>query len=105
MAVAAGLAAGAAALSGVALGLSCNMQARRPYSALMGKREDDDADAAAAGKRGKQPKGAAEPEVATLGWQGFSMEEARAHTDERQASAMKKTPALIGRCTALSALL
>jgi len=93
MAVAAGLAAGAAALSGVALGMSCNMQARRLEAVSISKPEED-AEGSAGKTRGQAAKqrAAEETEVPALGWQGFSMEEARVHTDERQSVVMKRSP-------------
>mmetsp|Transcript_83153 Transcript_83153/g.209606 ORF Transcript_83153/g.209606 Transcript_83153/m.209606 type:complete len:330 (+) Transcript_83153:99-1088(+) len=89
MAVAAGLAAGAAALSGVALGMSCNVQAKRSPTRI--SKQENDMNESASRARGSKQRAADEAEP-PVGWQGFSMEEARMHTDEKQSMVMKKTP-------------
>jgi len=98
MAVAAAFAAGAAALSGVALGTACNVQLRR-LEAIQHSRDEEEVEEVVVRPRGtgqaakRQAAAAAEEEVEpTLGWQGFSMEEARVHTDERQSLVMKMAP-------------
>jgi len=86
MAVAVGLAAGAAALSGIALGSACNVQQLRSLGPIkLSKRDEEEVNGAESGNRGQA-------QAPTLGWQGFSMEEARLHTDERQSAVMKKSP-------------
>mmetsp|Transcript_133457 Transcript_133457/g.345488 ORF Transcript_133457/g.345488 Transcript_133457/m.345488 type:complete len:326 (-) Transcript_133457:255-1232(-) len=91
MAVATGLAAGAAALAGVALGTSCNVQLKRLEGMQLSKKNEDVEEIVAQVGKSRKVVVEEEPE-APMGWQGFSMEEARTHTDERQSLVIKKTP-------------
>mmetsp|Transcript_72353 Transcript_72353/g.200548 ORF Transcript_72353/g.200548 Transcript_72353/m.200548 type:complete len:305 (-) Transcript_72353:238-1152(-) len=77
MALATGLAFGAAAASGIALGTTCSHQL-----SFLGSREKPAAKAPA------EERNAAKEDY----WQGFSMEEARKHADTSQARALARPP-------------
>jgi len=90
MALATGLAFGAAAASGVALGASCSVQ---PMARRLGDAGGPVVETAVAGGRprqSKQPQQEVNEDASR--WEGFSMEEARAHADEGQSMVMAKTP-------------
>mmetsp|Transcript_17160 Transcript_17160/g.43670 ORF Transcript_17160/g.43670 Transcript_17160/m.43670 type:complete len:311 (+) Transcript_17160:76-1008(+) len=96
MAVVAGLAVGAAAISGVALGTSCKVQLSRLESAKISSDKKDVEQLAVRPPSRVQvatrrPAALTEQEV-PLGWQGFTMEEARIRTDKRECLEMMKTP-------------
>uniref|UniRef100_A0A7S2PWV4 Carbonic anhydrase n=1 Tax=Zooxanthella nutricula TaxID=1333877 RepID=A0A7S2PWV4_9DINO len=83
MAVATGLALGAAAMSGIAIGTSCSMQLGFLDGGSSTKEETTKPSAEAPTDSSK-----ALPAV----WEGFSMEEARAHADSEQSKALARSP-------------
>jgi len=99
MAVATGVAVCAAAISGVALGQACNLQIKRLEDLDREESAREEARARQTVVRQPQPVELEVPRQAVViddeppvGWQGFSMEEARTHTDERQSLVMKMAP-------------
>jgi len=98
MALATSVAIGAAAISGLAVGVARNGKARA--AAAQGYWADVDEEEVPQVPRRQPPSSrqprpvAAQPqeEEGDLGWQGFSMEEARTHADKSQQEKMSRTP-------------